>query len=73
MIPGHGPLASKADLLNFYNVVKDTSTAVRIKKSQRMSKEEIVAEGLGDAYASWGTGFINEQRWIETVFDSYPR
>ncbi len=73
VIPGHGPLGTKADLLKFYNVVKDTSTAIRIKKSQRMSKEDIVAAGLGAEYASWGTGFINEQRWIETVFDSYPR
>jgi len=73
VIPGHGPLGTKADLLAFYNVVKDTSTAIRVKKSQRMSKEEIVAEGLGAEYASWGTGFINEQRWIETVYDSYPR
>lgn len=73
VIPGHGALATKADLLNFYNVVKDTSTAIRVKKSLQMSKEEIVAEGLGAEYASWGQGFINEQRWIETVFDSYPR
>ena len=73
VIPGHGPLATKSDLLNFYDVVKDTSTAIRVMKSQRMNKEETVAEGLGDEYESWGQGFINEQRWIETVFDSYPR
>jgi|TARA_B100000959_G_scaffold287402_1_gene371768 glyoxylase-like metal-dependent hydrolase (beta-lactamase superfamily II) len=73
VIPGHGPLGDKDALLSFYNVVKDTSIAIRVKKSQRMSKEEIVAAGLGDEYASWGQGFINEQRWIETVFDSYPR
>ena len=73
VIPGHGPLATKSDLLNFYNVVKDTSTAIRVMKSQRMNKEETVAEGLGDEYESWGQGFINEQRWLETVFDSSPR
>lgn len=73
VIPGHGALANKADLLAFYNVVKDTSTAIRVMKSQQMSKEEAVAEGLGDEYESWGQGFINEQRWIETVYDSYPR
>lgn len=73
VIPGHGALATKADLLNFYNVVKDTSTSIRVKKSQQMSKEAIVAEGLGADYVSWGQGFINEQRWIETVYDSYPR
>lgn len=73
IIPGHGPLANKEDLINFYGVVKDTSTAIRVMKSQRMSKEEIVSVGLGAEYESWGQGFINEQRWIETVFDSYPR
>jgi cyclase len=73
VIPGHGPLGSKADLLAFYNVVKDTSTTIRVMKSQGISAEEAVTEGLGDEYESWGQGFINEQRWIETVFESYPR
>lgn len=71
VIPGHGALATKADLLNFYTVVKDTSTAVRTMKARQMSKQDIVSEGLGSQYESWGQGFINEQRWIETVFDSY--
>ena len=44
-----------------------------IMKSQQMSKEDAVAAGLDDEYESWGQGFINEQRWIETVYDSYPR
>ena len=73
VIPGHGLLGSKADLLAFYNVVKDTSTAIRVMKSQGVSAEEAADEGLGDEYESWGQGFINEQRWIETVFASYPR
>jgi glyoxylase-like metal-dependent hydrolase (beta-lactamase superfamily II) len=73
VVPGHGPLGTKQDLLDFCNVVKDTSTTIRVMKSQQMSKEEIVAEGLDAQYESWGQGFINEQRWIETVFDSYPR
>jgi cyclase len=73
IIPGHGPLATKSDLMDFYGVVKDTSVAIRVMKSQRMTKEEIVAAGLDPMYESWGQGYINEQRWIETVFDSYPR
>jgi len=73
VIPGHGPLATKSDLLAFYNVVRDTSIAIRVMKSQRMTVEEAVAAGRGDEYESWGQGFINEQRWIETVWESYPR
>ena len=73
VIPRHGPLGTKADLLAFYNVVKDTSTTISVMKSQQVSVEEAVAEGLGDEYELRGQGFINEQRWIETVFASYPR
>ena len=73
VIPGHGPLGTKADLLAFYDVVKDTSTTIRVMKSQGVSVEEAVVEGLSDEYESWGQGFINEQRWIETVYTSYPR
>ncbi len=73
VIPGHGPLADKADLLDFYNMIRDTSTAIRVSRSLRMSAEEIVAAGLGPEYESWGQGFIDEQRWIETVVQSYPR
>ncbi len=72
VIPGHGPLATKADLLAFYNVVKDTSTAIRTMKSQQMSLEDVVATGLSDEYESWGQGFINEERWITTVYEGYP-
>lgn len=66
-------LGSKADLLAFYSVVKDTSTAICVMKSQGASAEEVVDEGLGDEYEPWEQGFINEERWIETVFVSYPR
>jgi len=73
IIPGHGPLATKADLLDFYNMIRDTSTTIRVMKSQGMGVEAIVAEGLDPIYEPWGQGFINEQRWIETVFNSYAR
>lgn len=73
VIPGHGPLGTRADLVTFYNMIRDTVTDIRVMRSQSMSREEVVAEGLDPMYESWGQGFINEQRWIETVFDSYPR
>jgi len=73
VIPGHGPLGTKADLLAFYNVVKDTSTTIRVMKSQQMTVEAAIARGLSDEYEPWGQGFINEQRWIETVYESYAR
>jgi glyoxylase-like metal-dependent hydrolase (beta-lactamase superfamily II) len=73
VIPGHGPLGTKADLLAFYNVIKDTSIEIRVMKSLGKSKDEITAEGLDPSLESWGAGFISEARWIETVYDSYRR
>ncbi len=73
VIPGHGPLATRRDLLDFYGALVSTSADIRRMKSRGMSKEEIVAEGLGAEYESWGRGFVSERRWIETVFDSYSR
>ncbi len=73
VIPGHGPLATKADLLNFHSVITDTSAAIRAMKSKRMSKRRIIAKGLDPMYESWGRGFISERRWIETVLDSGSR
>lgn len=73
VIPGHGPLATKSELMDFYNVVRDTSLVIRVKKSQRMSIEDIIAEGLGSDLDTWGQGFISEEAWITTVFNSYPR
>ncbi len=33
VIPGHGVLGNKADLLTFYNVIRDTSTEIRVMGS----------------------------------------
>lgn len=49
-------VAIEADLPAFYNLVKDTSTTILVMKSQQVSVEEAVAEGLGDEYEPWGTG-----------------
>ncbi|MGI9250930.1 MAG: MBL fold metallo-hydrolase [Pseudohongiellaceae bacterium] len=68
VIPGHGPLATKADLQRFYDVVKETSDTILSMKSREMSLERAVETGLGSEYESWGQGFISEERWIGTVY-----
>lgn len=73
VIPGHGALASKGDLQAFHEMLTSTVTAIREMKSSGMAKEAIVSQGLEDRWDSWGGGFVPEDRWIRTVFDSYPR
>lgn len=73
VIPGHGPLATRADLENYYGVVRDAVTDIRVRRSQGQSVDEVISAGLGDDLQSWGEGFISEERWIQTVFNSFRR
>lgn len=68
VIPGHGSLSNKQELQAFLDMMVATSNAVgKMKKSGR-TLEEIVATGLDKKWASWGTGWINEERWITTLY-----
>lgn len=70
IIPGHGTLANKADLARFLSMLKTTTQQVRQAKAAGKSADEAVTIGLGEAFKSWGSGFINEDRWIRTIFAS---
>jgi len=67
VVPGHGALANKADLVRFHTMIVSTSTVVESRLAKGMTKEAIVEQGLGDEWASWGKGFINEAAWISFI------
>ncbi|MBT4520731.1 MAG: MBL fold metallo-hydrolase, partial [Halieaceae bacterium] len=67
IVPGHGKVASKADLQHYYKMLVTTSNEVKSRIEQGQSVEAIVAQGLGEEWASWGQGFINEARWISFI------
>lgn len=68
VIPGHGALATKADLQKFVDMIKDTYAYVQAKKAAGMSEEDVLKVGLDDKWASWSWQFINEERWIKTLY-----
>ncbi|GAB5379903.1 MAG: MBL fold metallo-hydrolase [Aliiglaciecola sp.] len=68
VIPGHGTLASKADLQRFVDMIKATSAQVKELKINGMPVEDIVEAGLGEEWQSWSWQFINEERWIKTLY-----
>ena len=70
IIPGHGPLASKADLQWFHDVVAETIAHVEAEKHAGKTAEEIQAAGLPEEYEEVGEGFIPEAAWIEAVYTS---
>jgi cyclase len=70
IIPGHGPVSTLNDLKAYHRMLVETTAIVRKKAAAGKSVSEIKAEGLGDEWKPWGTGFISTDAWIETIIGS---
>jgi glyoxylase-like metal-dependent hydrolase (beta-lactamase superfamily II) len=68
VIAGHGgPLANKADVQRFRDMLVTTSALVKDKLAQGESLEAITAGGLGEEWSAWEWNFINEAAWISFI------
>ena len=71
IIPGHGPLANKADVQRAYNMLVDADNRIRAMVGDGKSEEEIVAENpLADYHDDWNWGFITTERMTKTLYRS---
>lgn len=70
IIPGHGALATKADLKSYHDMLVETTDLVKQAIQQNKSLADVKAAGLPEKYKSWGTGFINTSRWLEIAYNS---
>ncbi len=73
IIPGHGPISKLDDLKTFHRMLVETTDRVRAAMREGKSLDQIKAEGPGDEWKDWGAGFINADRWIETIHRSYSQ
>ena len=73
IIPGHGALATKADLVKFQEMLVETTDLVRKALSEGKSVAEVKAAGLPEKFKSWGGGFINASRWLEISYNSLSK
>jgi len=68
VIPGHGPLSGIDDLKKFAAVMRDCISIVESNlKSGKSAADMKKAKVLDSKYASWGTGFISSDRFIDTL------
>jgi glyoxylase-like metal-dependent hydrolase (beta-lactamase superfamily II) len=73
IIPGHGPLATKADLVVFRDTVKLLRDRIAKLKAEGKSRDAaIAAKPTADYDAKWGQGFIKPDVFTGLVFDSLP-
>jgi len=73
IIPGHGPLSTAEDLKRFHRMLVETTDIVRKKIAAGKTLDQIKSEGLPEEWKSWGTGFVKQDRWLETIFTSLSR
>lgn len=73
IIPGHGALATKADLEKFRDMLVETTTLVKKAIAEGKTATDVKSAGLPEKYKDWGTGFINASRWLEISYNSLSK
>ena len=70
IIPGHGPLSNKDELIIYYKMLQDSIQYVQQNINKGMTLEELLEKGLPDDLKSWETGFIKADKWITFIYQS---
>nr|WP_315456617.1 MBL fold metallo-hydrolase [uncultured Sphingorhabdus sp.] len=68
IIPGHGPVASKADLQQYRDMVAQIVGRVEAGIAAGKTLEQIKAERPADGFGVKPDGFITADRFVETVY-----
>ena len=74
IIPGHGELATKADLQIYIEVLTTIRGRVVALIEQGKSEDEVVeANPTREWDATWGQGFMNPETWTRIIYKSLSR
>jgi len=69
IIPGHGPLGTKADLAKYRDMVSTAADRVRKLKASGKSVEDAIAgKPFVDLDADWGKGRLNGDTFVKVVY-----
>ena len=67
IVPGHGSLATKADLAASRDMIEATRAAVAADVQAGLSLEQIEEKGVAPSYKNLAWGFISEARWLQIL------
>ena len=68
VVPGHGPIARRSDLMAVHAMIRATHKSVIEDIGAGLSLSSIQEKGLDDMYQSFAWAFISEAKWIETLY-----
>lgn len=73
-IPGHGPLASRADLMAYRSMLDTIAGRIRTMVGEGKTLEQVVAaKPTADFDALWGKGFLPPARFTEMIYKNVKR
>ena len=67
-IGGHGPVFTKNQVKEYLTSLKETMAIIKRAKSEGSTAEQIKTSGILKQWESFGSFFVNEDRWINTVY-----
>ena len=67
IVPGHGPLAGKAELREYHAMLVDCQALVAAAHAQKKDAATMKQEKLLARYARWNWEFIDEGKFIDTL------
>ena len=70
IIPGHGPISDKAELMVVHQMLVDTISLVREKRRRGDDLAAIIREGVPARYKEWGYGYMSAEGWLEMIYHS---
>ena len=74
IIPGHGPLATRADLQRFHDMLVGVRERLEALIQQGRSEDEVVAaKPTAEWDAEWGGGFMNPENFTRFSYRSLSR
>jgi glyoxylase-like metal-dependent hydrolase (beta-lactamase superfamily II) len=69
VIPGHGPVGGKAEMIEYRDILVTIRDRVAALKREGKSVDEVVATKPAAAYdAKWGKGFVNGEFFTKLVY-----
>ena len=70
VIPGHGALSNLDDVRAFVKMLKETSAAVQKAIDDHKTVDQMKQDKILAPWAKWSGGFIDSDKFIETLYNS---
>jgi cyclase len=69
IVPGHGPVGNKADLVQFRDMLVSARDRVqKLKSAGKSVQEAVAAKPFADLDADWGKGMLNSDLFVQVVY-----